>query len=250
MNSEISFSGSPFFPKTSNSMFQAPRQLRLALLSFGIFLGLCAFWLLFPELLRHKTTGLRYDRNSAAAAAAYQSGALEAARIGLIRGDLWAEAAFTDSSLLWLDRSAASDRATAARLARTRSYAETALELAPINGAAWLFLAALPARSSDGSDGDRTAALLEMSYFTAPNDLHLARLRIELAARSGAIADKDIQEFIKSDIRKILTYRPEQKSAIVAAYRSAWPQNQPILETLATDVDPVFGQSLRAPPSK
>lgn len=244
MNSDISFSGSSFAQKPS-----APRKLRPALLGFGIFLGLCGCWLLLPELLRHKTGGLRYDRNSAVAASAHQVEALEAAQIGLIRGDLWAEAAFADSSLLWLDRSASPNRAAAARLERARSHAETALAFAPINGAAWLFLAALPASASGGGD-DSIATLLEMSYFTAPNDLDLARLRIERAATSNAIADKDIQEFIKSDIRKILAYRPEQKSAIIAAYRTAWPQNQPMLETLATDVDPTFGQSLRAGPSK
>ncbi|WOJ89320.1 hypothetical protein RZS28_16205 [Methylocapsa polymorpha] len=216
-------------------------RLRVGLLAFGVFLGLCGIWLLTPELLRPKTIGLAHDKTSAAAAAALQPKAQLAARIGAIRGDLWAEAAFADSSLMW------ADHANAAQLERARSNAETALAYAPINGETWLFLAKLP--NGQPTDGG-VASLLEMSYFTAPNALSLADLRLERAATSNALADKDIQEFIKSDIRRILAYQPRLKPAIVAAYRNAWPQNQPLLEALAADVDPAFAQSLRSGPSK
>lgn len=224
----------------------ATRAFRIRLFAFAVFLGLCGLWLLAPELLRPKGLKLAHDKAKAVAAESLRSSALLAARIAAIRGDLWAEAAFADSSLMWLDR-ATVDRAAAARLERARSTAETALAYAPIDGQAWLFLARLPAAQANDSG---VAPLLEMSYFTAPNALGLADLRIERAASSSALADKDIQEFIKSDIRRILTYQPQLKPAIVAAYRNALPQNQPLFESLAADVDPAFAQSLRSGPPK
>ena len=85
-----------------------------------------------------------------------------------------------------------------------------------------------------------------MSYFTAPNDPALARPRIERALASSTPIDKDLQEFIKSDLRLILGREPQQKPAIRAAYKSATPPNQSIFEALATDVDSDFGRSLQS----
>ena len=42
-----------------------------------------------------------------------------------------------------------------------------------------------------------------MSYFTGPSALDLAPRRLERAATSSALADNDLQAFIKSDIRAI-----------------------------------------------
>ena len=162
----------------------------------------------------------------------------------MIRGDLWAEAAFTGARFMGTDRLAIHDWTSSGQLARAKSNAETALALAPVNGAAWLFLARLPAISPEGEN--RVGTLLEMSYFTAPGDLDLAPWRLERAATSSALADKDLQAFIKSDIRAILDRGPEFQQAIITAYRNAWPQNQPIFESLVADADPAVAQLLRA----
>ncbi len=239
-----------FMQQEANPLFLAePLNLRLSLLAFGSFLALCGIWLLVPALILHKTIALPSDRNSAIAAEAYRPAALLAAEIGGVRGDLWAQAAFTDGRLIWPDRATGPDRANLARLESAKSNAEAGLALAPVNGAAWLFLAQLPVAKPNAGDA-RTATLLEMSYFTAPNDLALAPMRLQRAITSGALLDKDIQEFVKSDLRLILAYRPQQQPAIVAAYRSASPQNQSVFEGLAAEVDPAFGQSLRAGPPK
>lgn len=226
----------------------AAGRLRTALLLFGIVLGLCGAWMLLPELLRPNPVGLPLDRNGAEAAAAHRSRAVLAAGIGAIRGDLWAEAAFAGARFMWSDRTTSLDRTNSGELARARANAETALALAPVNGAAWLLLAALQESSPDHDK--RVSALLEMSYFTAPNELGLAPLRVELAATSSTLADKDIQLFIKSDIRGILDRRPEFLQAIIAAYRNAPPQNQPIFESLVADIDPAVAQLLRTSQSK
>jgi hypothetical protein len=236
----------PFRKGPAPAIPAAPPKLRTALLAFGVFLGVCGLWLLLPELLRPKAVGLAHDKTSAAAAGEHQLSALLAARIGAIRGDLWAEAAFAESSLLWLDRAAALDHANAARLEQARSRLETALAYAPIDGPAWLLLASLPGAQPK----DAGVSALENSYLTAPNDLSLADLRLERAAASSALADRDIQDSVRSEIRKILTYQPRRKGAIITAYRNAWPQNQSLFETLVADVDPAFAQSLRSGAAK
>ncbi|WP_026605751.1 hypothetical protein [Methylocapsa acidiphila] len=220
----------------------AAASVRKALLAFGVLVALSGLWLLLPELLRPKAAGLAHDKASAAAAGDHRLSALLAAYLGGIRGDLWADAAFADSSLMWLDRAAALTPANAARIELTRSRAETALAYSPINGAAWLLLANLPG----GQANDGGVSFLENAYLTAPNESSLADMRLERAATSNALADKDVQIAVKNEIRKILTYQPRRKAALVAAYRNAPPQNQAILDSLVGDVDPAVAQSLRA----
>lgn len=220
----------------------APMRLRTALLIFGIGLGLSGLWMLLPELPRPKPADLPFDRNGAGAAAARRSRAVLAAEIGVIRGDFWAEAAFTGARFMRTDRSTSLGRTNSGHLARARANTETALALAPVNGAAVLFLARRPASSQDGEN--RVGALLEMSYFAAPSALDLAPRRLERAATLSALANKDLQAFVKSDIRAILDRGPEFQQAMMAADRNAWPRNQPIFKSLVADADPAAAQLL------
>ena len=220
-----------------------PTRLRSGLLVLGVVLGISGIWMLLPDLLSPKATGLPFDRNGAEPAADYRIRAILAAGIGGIRGDLWANAAFTDARFLWINRSTKLDQTSLEQVAKAKARAETALALAPINGAAWLFLAKLPATSPDAES--RGVTLLEMSYFTAPSAPELAPFRLERVATSSALADKDIQAFVKNDLREIKRRPPEFQQTIIAAYRNALPQNQPIFESLVADVDPTVAQSLR-----
>jgi hypothetical protein len=145
---------------------------------------------------------------------------------------------------MWTDGLSSLDQSDLQLLVRVRDDAETALALAPINGAAWLFLAMLPATSQDAES--RVGTLLEMSYFTAPSTPDLALSRIQRAATSSALANKDLQTFISGDLREMLNSGPEFQQAIIAAYRSAPPQNQPIFESLVADIDPAMAQLLRS----
>jgi hypothetical protein len=222
----------------------SPARLRSGLLILGVFLGLSGVWMLLPRLLSPNAIGLSFSRTEAEAAAAHRSAAIFAAEIGAIRGDLWANAAFTGARFLWSERAQTLDQTNSEYLAQAKANAERALALAPINGAAWLFLAKLPANSPDAES--RVGTLLEMSYFTAPSAPELAPWRLERAATSSALTDKDIRAFVKSDLREILYGPPEFRQAIVSAYRNAWPQNQPILESLLADLDPAMAQLLHA----
>ena len=79
-------------------------RLRSALLALGAILGLSGIWMVIPDLLSPKAADLPFDRAAAEAAATHRTGALMAAEIGLVRGDLWAKAAFTGAPFLWTDR--------------------------------------------------------------------------------------------------------------------------------------------------
>ena len=201
-----------------------------------------------PDLLSPKSIGLPFDPDTAESAATHRTGALMAAELGLVRGDLWAKAAFTGAPFLWTARPANLDPTELKQLARVRNTTETALALAPINGAAWLFLAKLPAISPEAES--RVGNLLEMSYFTAPSAPDLALSRIQRAVTSSALANKDLQTFVSGDLREILGRGPQFQQAIIAAYRDALPQNQAVFELLIADADPAAAQMLHSNPPK
>ncbi len=227
---------------------EPPTALRIGLLGLGGVLALGGVWMLISALLLPQAVALPLDRAGATVAAAQRGRALAAARFGVVRGDLYAQAAYGDAGLLWLERAHGLD-AAGAEVQAARSNAETALSLAPVNGSAWLLLATLPPASGKGAEANGLSAL-EMSYLTAPSDPALALPRVERALASAVPIDKDLQELVKGDLRGILTSEPQQKPAILAAYRMAPPQNQAIFAALAADVDPDFGQSLRGEPPK
>lgn len=204
--------------------------------------------MLAPALLAPQPGGLPLNRDQADAAYARRPRALLAAQIAVIRGDLWAEAAFTGARFIWGDPSQRRDPATPKELNSIRVNAETALKLAPINAAAWLFLSVLTPSAPEG--GSQASTFLEMSYLTAPNDARLAPLRLLRAATSTALANKDLQFFVANDIKELLHRGPEHQQDIVAAYQAAWPQNQPVLAALAADIDPEMARLLNLPESK
>jgi hypothetical protein len=92
-----------------------------------------------------------------------------AAQVGVVRGDLWAEAAFTYGDMLWNQDKNTSDVGTAL-FERTGTLTEQAIAYAPHDSRLWLLLAAtyLPFdRLNDGA-----SAALRMSSSRA-SMLHL-----------------------------------------------------------------------------
>src|SRR5579883_3672012 len=75
------------------------RGFRLLVLLFAGLLGAQSVWLLLAELSRADVKRLPTRPSAAAAAARQRSSALWAATFGGIRGQLWAEAAFTYADL-------------------------------------------------------------------------------------------------------------------------------------------------------
>ena len=113
------------------------------------------------------------DQGAAAAAATHSERADQAASIGIIRGDLWAEAAFTHAQSLW---GSAGSGASARELAqRAGEELELAVRYAPHRSDAWLLIADFAQRFAL-TELDPMEAL-KMSYYTGSSEMHLVPLR-------------------------------------------------------------------------
>jgi hypothetical protein len=117
------------------------------------------------------------------------------------------------------------------------------LSISPYNPELWLALALLQAQR-DPHDPVVIEAL-KMAYFIAPNDARLMPVRIDLAGRFDALAIPDVKDLVRNDVRLIITYQPELKSAIVSAYRRASVLGKTFLEYAVESIDPSFLATLR-----
>ena len=73
----------------------------------------------------------------------------------------------------------------------------------------------------------QVSALLKMSYYTAPNELALFPLRMNLSLNvEGVLDEAELAEMARRDISVVLTRAPALRSALVAAFRSASPQSK------------------------
>lgn len=124
-------------------------------------------------------------------------------------------------------------------LARVRQT----LSASPYDPELWLALALLQAQR-DPHDPVVFEAL-KMGYFTALNDARLMPVRLDIAGRFDALADPDIKDLVRSDVRLIMTRRPELKPAIVSAYRRASDLGKAFLQDVVQSIDPAFAPALR-----
>jgi hypothetical protein len=192
------------------------RTFGLSTLLFAAVLGLQSAWLLLAKLSRVD--------------------AKWAAEIGAIRGDLWAESAFTYSDLMQGD--AGGD----VRLAPALSSLNRALSYAPLQSSAWLMLAGLASRYQlPGIDAKEA---LKMSYYSGPSELQLMPLRLGIAARSDPFSDVELRDFMSRELRLLITH--QQKSAIFATYDTAHPAARQLIEQTIRDIDPSAFKSLQA----
>src|SRR5258708_32547443 len=108
--------------------------------------GLAAFslWIVLAELPGPGVRRLPTDFSAAAVAATARGRAAWAAAFGAVRGDLWAEAAFTYATLLSPDPAQDADPSRIANQARI--VIERALACAPHASSAWLLAARLGVR--------------------------------------------------------------------------------------------------------
>ena len=130
-----------------------------------------------------------------------------------------------------------------ARNDEARARIKSALSIAPYDAELWLVLALLQAQR-DPRDPALTEAL-KMAYFTAPNDARLMPLRLDTATLSNALADADVKELARGDVRLMITRQPGLRNAVVAAYRRASGLGKSFLEEAVQSIDPAFLQTLR-----
>ncbi len=213
---------------------------RLATLLFAILLCMQCMWLLLAEISRPGIYRLPTDAPAAAAAAKQHGAAAWAASISTIRGDLWAESAFTYADLLWSDAGANGDLTKA--LQRARASLDHALNDAPHQSGAWLLLAALA--SGYPSFNFNAAEALKMSYYTGPSEQDIMPLRLRIVAQSDVFNDVEMRQFVSRDLRLFLAR--QQKYAIADAYNAASPAGKRFIEQTVSEIDPSALELLRA----
>ena len=203
---------------------------RHIMLLFAVLLGVQSVWLLLAELMRSGIDRLPADAASAAVAAKQRGLATAAASFGVIRGDLWAESAFTYASLLWKDD--ASGPGLTAELDSARGNLKRALDDAPHLSAAWLMLAGLAARYP--SLNVNATQALKTSYYTGPSEQDLMLPRLRVAARSDFLNDAEIREFVSRDVRLLISRH--QKAAIDDAYNGGSPIGQAFIKQVVSQI--------------
>jgi hypothetical protein len=209
--------------------------------SFASALLVMSLWILLPTLLHSDVYMLPTEPGAAAVAATARTRAVVAARVGGVRGDLWAQSAFTYATLLWSE--AEQDERQRAIANQARTDIERALVYAPHISSVWLLAASLASRFNWSHANP--AASLKMSYYTGPNERSLVPLRLFLATHSDALADSDMPGLVRRDVRIILTSWPDLRPAIAAAYRDAVPNAKRLLESAVTEADPAFLRVMR-----
>jgi hypothetical protein len=213
---------------------------RLATLVLAALLGVQGVWLLLTELSRPGIDRLPTNAQAAVKSANHRNDAIWAAWIGAIRGDLWAESAFTYADLLWAGPDAGPQGTTA--LERARAELDKALGYAPHQADAWLLLAGLEQRyQSQKSD---PAQALKMSYYTGPSERPLIPLRLLVATHLASLDDIEVQQFIRRDLRFLLAR--QQKSVVAEAYAGASPAGRRFIEQTVGEIDPAYLGSLRS----
>jgi hypothetical protein len=121
----------------------------------------------------------------------------------------------------------------------------SALRYSPHRGDVWLVFAALADQYK--WPGYQPSLLLKMSYYTAPNEVALFPLRLNVSLHAqGVIDDVELQDMVRRDISIILTQAPALKPALVAAYRSALPQGKVFAERAISEIDPSYLGVVRA----
>jgi hypothetical protein len=212
--------------------------LRVALAFFGVFLSMQAAWILLAERHRLNDIRLPVDGKSATIAFAEQDKIKRAASLAVVRGDLWAESAFTYGGQLGIDQAMELDTGGRLNTEALQSLVR-ALRYSPHRGDVWLMFATLADQHK--WSGYQPSLLLKMSYYTAPNELALFPLRLNVSLHAiGVIDDAELQDMVRRDISIILTRAPALKPALVAAYRAALPQGKAFAERVISEIDPGY----------
>jgi hypothetical protein len=211
------------------------KGFRVTVFAFACLLGSLAAWILVAEFLRPAVIEFPDDAQYAASIYAHRDDATKAARIGLVRGDLWTQAAFAYGDLLWNQDKHSSDT-NAVPYERARALAELAITYAPHDSRLWLLLAAIDSRFDWLND--RASAALKMSYYTGSNAIKLVPARLLLSMQTRALQDSDFQELVRHDIHIAVVRKSELMPAIIAAYNNAPLSGQQFMEKTLAEFDP------------
>lgn len=224
-------------PMTARSIL----KFRLTMLIVAMILAVECLWLTASEALRSPFDSLPAAPDVFTGAAGEQRNAALSARIGIVRGQLWASAAFSHSELLGSPSSAGAG--TAGSAAKAISDIDKAIAFAPHMGSVWLLRAYLAERLP--SFKIDPAESLRMSYYTAPSDLSLLPLRSFVATRLPTL-DADTQELAARDVRLLLLR--QDTVTLSSDYRTATPAGRAFLQKTIGETAPAFANSLELGP--
>lgn len=217
-------------------------RFRKILLALAVTLGIAGAWTLMSELARPPRIGFPVNQNYLAAADGRTKAAL-AARLGVVRGDLWAEMFFSFADSI-ISRSGV-DFGAITTLNEAVPAAQRALAYAPYRSEVWLLLADMAEKYE--LPNPKSAAALTMSYYTAPHNLALTPFRLSVATRGDALRDADLKQFVERDLRMIFAGKPGLRPAVIAAYATASAEGKRLVESVVRDADPSFLASLQKP---
>jgi hypothetical protein len=226
--------------KAGNTPPLLQAELRNILMVFAIILGIAGGWTLICELARAPRIGFPVDQNYQAAADQRWKAAL-AARVGAVRGDLWAELffSFANSILIW----SSPDFGPIETLNEALPAARRALMFAPLRSEVWLLLAAMAKDYELETPSAATA--LTMSYYTAPYSQALTPLRLSVATRGSAVRDAELRQLVEQDLQIIFASKPNLRPAVVAAYSTASAEGKYLIESVIQEADPAFLMQLQ-----
>jgi len=210
-------------------------QLPRILMVFAITLGMAGAWILTCELARSPRIGFPVDQNYQAAADQRWKVAL-AARMGAVRGDLWAELFFSFANSI-LIRSGP-DFGAIETLNEALPAARRALVFAPLRSEVWLLLAEMAKDYELETPSAATA--VAMSYYTAPYNEALTPLRLSLATRGNAVRDAGLRQLVEQDLQFIFASKPNLRPAVIAAYATASAEGKHLIESVIKEADPAF----------
>lgn len=222
-------------------MTNIPDKFRLATLLMGIVLGWFAVATILAEKLSPTTQPFSQDptlsdSNTSGSTARWTPAAT------LWRGDLLTDVALARAApALGAHKSSPSPDIIKAREG-TLALAKESLSLAPHSSRTWVLLAML---QNQGQDPQPAAEALRMSYLTSAADVTLIPARLGLISTSVSIADADLKNLARGEIRLILTRRPDLKPAIANAYRLGSPDGKAFIDDAVRSLDPGFAASLQ-----
>jgi hypothetical protein len=221
---------------TSQTTF---RSFRIATLVFAIMLGAQCIWILLAEFSRPGVNSMPTDSQSAALTAKQRNDATWAAWFGAIRGNLWADSAYTYSDLLWANSSSNPELSKSLDLVRGRL--DRAVRYAPDQPGAWLLLAGLASRYRWSTPDP--AEVLKMSYYTGPSELQLIPPRLLVTVQLENLSDDELLQLARRDIRLLIAH--QGRPTIIQAYQSATPAGKHFIEQAIGEIDPAFVEPLR-----
>jgi len=218
-------------------------RFRVTVLAFACVLGSLAVWILAAEGLRPTTIEFTTEPQFAGSIYGHREAAITAARVGLVRGDLWSDAAFAYGDMLWSQDKNASN-ADMAPFEQTRAVTELAITYAPHDSRLWLLLAANYFRFDWLNE--RAAASLKMSYYTGSNTIAVVPQRLFLALQSHALDDEEFQELVRHDIHIAVNHKSELMPVLVGAYNNAPVSGRQFFEKTLAELDPSMLASIRS----